>query len=137
MRRVESWAPVLFVSAFSLSGCGSAGEAPDADALVTITQGVYGELGNGCDTPDCTPSASSGRTVDLLAEAPMNGMTPAILKSTQSDGTGFYQLEVDPGTYFLSIGEGVNGTEVTVPKGLVRCDWESGPGGGFWSCVNK
>jgi hypothetical protein len=127
----------LFASSFVALGCSAKEEHIDADLKVTITQGVYGELGLGCDTSDCSSSAASGRALDVLSEAPKAGTTPKVLKSTTADGTGFYQVEIDPGSYFLSIGTEVNGTDVTVPAGLVRCDWESGPGGGFWDCVNK
>jgi hypothetical protein len=45
-----------------------------------------------------------------------------------------YEIEIDPGDYFVYLHEGVGWAAVTVGEGLVRCDWISGPGGGNWDC---
>lgn len=110
---------------------------------VTVEHGVYGQLLNGCDTEDCTASYAVGLEVRIYdgdptpADGPQDqgsydGGTDLVpIARTTSSDRGFYEVALEPGSYFLCTN---SCTELTVPEapGVTRIDWASGPGGGNW-----
>jgi hypothetical protein len=92
---------------------------------VTIDQGVYGLLIEGCDTSGCQDQPAAGTEV-LVYAAGQNGAAA----TTTSDTDGVYQIPLPPGDYMLCT---YNCTTITVPDAArVRYDWTSGQGGGDW-----
>ena len=129
--------PFALLAAIStlLVACGGTTEStPDPAEKVTIETGVWGVLINGCDTDDCQSSPAAGTTVDALPEGASEGAEP--IGSGTSDDDGFYQIDLEPGTYVLFLNSAVSTTEATVAT-RTRCDWESGPGGGLWTCLGE
>lgn len=120
----------LLCSSVILWGCS------DPEPQPTITQGVYGVLIAGCDTSGCDSERIEGQAVHLLTESPdpMTGMAGTPIASNTTDDIGMYEIKIDPGDYFLYMHANVGWTNVTIPSGLIRCDWISGPGGGNWQC---
>jgi hypothetical protein len=112
---------IAFAIGLLLAACG---DPVDPEAAVSITQGVYGLTIMGCDTSDCEDSRADD--VDVYVRVPGGAM----VEQTKSDGDGFYQLAIDPGTYELCT---YSCTMVTLPPDVrLRRDWISGPGGGIW-----
>ena len=108
---------------FTLLVCGC-GLDRDIEGKVTIQQGVYGQLVDGCDTSGCQDQPASGETVTVYAASASHEYATA-----SADGDGFYEIRLDTGDYTICT---YACTEVTVPSGVVRYDWTSGPGGGEW-----
>ena len=108
---------------FALLVCGC-GLDRNIEGKVTIHQGVYGQLVQGCDTSGCQDQPADGETVTVYAASASNEYATAT-----ADADGFYEIRLDAGDYTLCT---YSCTEVTVPNGLVRYDWTSGPGGGQW-----
>lgn len=128
-----------------LVSCG--GLDKNVESQVTITQGVYGQLLAGCDTPGCSTSYLPSRDVGLFdVQVVRNdaGVFPAPLVHVTSRDRGFYEIGVDAGSFFLAIGQPdtarggtswFTSTSVRVPVGVGRVDWVSGPGGGNFTTV--
>jgi hypothetical protein len=108
---------------FALVVCGC-GLDRNIEGKVTISQGVYGQLVDGCDTTGCQDQPASGEQVTVYAASASSRYA-----SATADGDGFYEIELEAGDYTLCT---YSCTEVSVPDGLVRYDWTSGPGGGHW-----
>jgi len=106
-----------------VGGCG----VPDIEGQMTISQGVYGQTLGGCDTPGCSTRVYSGLEVTLFSDAAMT----SVVGTSTSSGSGFYEIAAPAGHYWLK-GRSVAGREIDIPSGLVRWDFESGPGGGIW-----
>ncbi|MEZ4445109.1 MAG: hypothetical protein R3B72_38910 [Polyangiaceae bacterium] len=123
-----------------VAGCGSDTDLVCIDDLVTIGQGIYGELLNGCDTADCETSRASGMEVRVYDEDPTppdpddatdDGTTLVPLAVTKADGAGFYEVELLPGSYSVCTNVCTT-TTVSPDDAPQRLDWASGPGGGRW-----
>ena len=109
---------------------------------------MYGRLGSGCDTTDCTAGVIAGELVGIFDAQPRDPVTGGLsrdpLVSTTTDGVGFYELDVAPGHYWVAwIARGTGGTLVIQTNvgeldvvGLERLDFSSGPGGGRWYPVD-
>jgi hypothetical protein len=111
---------VLF--ALVLFGCGL---DRNIEGRVTIQQGVYGQLVQGCDSSGCQDQPAAGEHVVVYAAS-----QSSVYASADADGDGFYQVELPAGDYTLCT---YSCTEISVPDhALVRYDWTSGPGGGRW-----
>jgi|SRR5678815_1090531 len=109
---MRSWLIALLVA-----GCGS-GES-DIEGQITIDEGVYGLL-----LADGQPAANR----QLIVYAPGENL---IHTRATSNIDGVYQIELTAGDFALCAD---SCTAVTVRElDLVRYDWTSGPGGGFWS----
>jgi hypothetical protein len=95
------------------------------EGKVTIQQGVYGQLIQGCDTSGCQDQPDSGEHVVVYAASQSSAFA-----SADSDGDGVYQIELAAGDYTLCT---YSCTPISVPgQSTVRYDWTSGPGGGHW-----
>jgi hypothetical protein len=106
----------------ALSGCGL---DRNIENKVTIQQGVYGLLVQGCDTSGCQDQPASEEHVTVYAAS-----ESAAFASANSDGDGVYQIELPGGDYTICT---YSCTQISVPdQALVRYDWTSGPGGGHW-----
>jgi hypothetical protein len=94
------------------------------DDVVSIDRGVYGLTISGCDTSGCEDE----RYEHALVYATPIGTTDTV--TVQSDGDGFFEIALPPGTYELCV---FSCTTVTIADGeRVRRDFISGPGGGIW-----
>lgn len=102
-------------------GCGD-GVDQHIEDEITIEQGVYGLLVSGCDTAGCHDQPAAGAKVVVYAAGQDQ-------RSVTSDANGVYEIDLSTGDYTLCTSVC---TAVTVPHGLVRYDWTSGPGGGSW-----
>lgn len=92
---------------------------------MTIQQGVYGQLIQGCDTSGCQDQPDGGEHVVVYAASQSSAFA-----SADSDGDGVYQIELPDGDYTLCT---YSCTPISVPaQSTVRYDWTSGPGGGLW-----
>ena len=108
--------------ALVLCGCGL---DRNIEGRVTIQQGVYGQLVQGCDTSGCQDQPAAGEHVVVYAASESSAFA-----SADADGDGFYEIALPAGDYTLCT---YNCTQITVPDhALVRYDWTSGPGGGRW-----
>jgi hypothetical protein len=114
------------------------------ERLITVCAGVYGQLVEGCDTPDCcdTVIGNANWGVGVFASLPESGEDAFPLAFAAPITDGLYQLALVEGSYVLCTGELVGGfrmhvegscTNEVIGKGLTRIDWTSGPGGGRWS----
>lgn len=131
----------LMIAALGMAACATQ-HLPDIEGQETISQGVYGQLVNGCDTPDCSASVAAGTPVFVFDERP-DANTQAFSAMASSNGEGLYQVSLAAGTYSLcrgyfndqpSVMKYFFGPCVEVTVGTkVRRDWASGPGGGHWS----
>ncbi len=111
---------LLFV--LVLGGCGL---DRNIEGKVTIDQGVYGLLVQGCDTSGCQDQPAGGEHVTVYA-ASGNGA----FATADSDSDGIYQISLPGGDYALCT---YSCTQISVPAAAtVRYDWTSGPGGGNW-----
>ena len=111
---------LLFV--LVLGGCGL---DRNIEGKVTINQGVYGLLVQGCDASGCADQPAGGQHVTVYAASASTAFA-----SADSDGDGVYQIELPGGDYTLCITSCV---PISVPGDTtVRYDWKSGPGGGMW-----
>ena len=95
---------VALVLAFAASACGSSDKVVDrnVEKRLTITQGLYGQA------TAYTAGASEEPLVYIPGEElivfPGNQPVTAdsvVLASTKSDDHGFFQIQLDAGTYFL------------------------------------
>ena len=108
--------------ALLVAGCGL---DRNIEGKVTISQGVYGQLVEGCDTSGCQDQPASGEHVVVYAAS-----ESTTFASADSDDDGVYQIELPGGDYTLCT---YSCTPISVPESsLVRYDWTSGPGGGHW-----
>ena len=109
--------------ALLLGGCGL---DRNIEGKVTIGQGVYGLLVQGCDSAGCQDQPAGGEHVTVYAASASSAFA-----STDSDSDGVYQIELPGGDYTLCTYSCV---QISVPgAATVRYDWTSGPGGGHWS----
>ena len=126
-------------------GCGTSTEV---EKQVTITQGLYGQLTQRCDTPDCVGAPREGAPVAWFDVSPYStdgGVKPTPVHESVSGKNGFYEFALDSNVRgYLAIGElrPTNGvqwftaTALVIPHGLARVDWHAGPGNdGTWSDV--
>ena len=75
----------------SLAACGT----PDADELVSIEQGFYGQVSSSSDTLPPKPTRYyEGRSVGVITET-------TEWKITTTDEHGFFAIEAPPGVYLL------------------------------------
>jgi hypothetical protein len=109
--------------ALVVTACG--GVDSNIEDQIDIDQGVYGLLISGCDTAGCRDQPATGEQV--LVYAPGEASVHA---RTSSDDDGIYQIDLDVGNYTLCTASCI---AITVPFGVVRHDWTSGPGGGRWT----
>jgi hypothetical protein len=132
--------PVLLFAA-----CGT---STDVESQLTITQGLYGQLTQRCDTPDCVGAPRTGSPLGWFASNPFTldgGVAPTPLQRTSSGANGFYEFDLESGARgYLAIGkpDSANGvawftaTSVAVPRGLARVDWRATPANeGQWTDV--
>jgi hypothetical protein len=137
---MKSIAAMIIAAALAMPACNNEID-PDIDDRVTIARGVYGQIVLGCDVVGCSDSYGKDIEVGAFATQPMPGEVLTPLASAVTDDQGFYEIALDPGTYFLQIDatsepgfqDGTNSVEVMVQDGVSRHDFTSGPGGGFWS----
>jgi hypothetical protein len=112
----------------SLLVCGC-GLDRNIEGKVTIQQGIYGQLVEGCDTSGCEDQPASGESVTVYAASASYSYA-----SATADGDGFYEIELPAGDYTVCT---YSCTQVSVPTGIVRYDWTSGPGGGQWKLAHS
>jgi len=112
----------------ALVACGG-GVDTDIESRVTIDQGVYGLLLEGCDAGSCRIQIGSGIGITVEQPPPNGTLHGPSLDATTSDDRGFYQFDLPAGTYQLCT---TACTLIDVPDGLVRYDWISGDRGGEW-----
>ncbi|MFH1186286.1 MAG: hypothetical protein V1755_14810 [Chloroflexota bacterium] len=110
---------------------------------VTITQGVYGQMFRGCDTPSCA-LAFADREVRVYDQDPRppdrqptggysdsgTSLQPTLRITATTVGEGFFELSLPVGTHYLcaAVCE-----PVTIAAGqLLRLDCCSAPGGHWW-----
>lgn len=109
---------------FALLVCGC-GLDRNVEGKVTIDQGVYGQLVQGCDTSGCQDQPASHEHVVVYAASNSD-----IFASADTDGDGFYEIALPAGDYTICT---YSCTEISVPdRSTIRYDWTSGPGGGVW-----
>lgn len=115
----------FLVAIVLVSGCGL---DRNIESKITIDQGVYGLLVQGCDSSGCQDVPDAGDQVTVYAP----GGESAAAQATSNDA-GVYQIALAPGDYTLCTSAC---TPITVPaSGRVRYDWTSGPGGGTWDKI--
>jgi hypothetical protein len=134
-----------FLLALACTGCCA---GPDIDARAAITQGLYGEASSVNDTTDlsCSVYRLADREIGLFVAPPTNEsneLVEAPIAAAITDEVGFFEIEADPGHYWLATIDGVRESgapfthndagEVDVAEGVVRIDFTAGPGGGSWS----
>jgi hypothetical protein len=110
----------LWLMALVVAGCG--GVDRDIEDQITIEQGVYGLLIAGCDTAGCNDQPAAHEEVVVYVPGYED-------QSVTSDGDGVYEVVLPAGDYTICTS---SCTAVTVPTGIIRYDWTSGPGGGHW-----
>jgi hypothetical protein len=103
-----------------LVGC--VGVDRDIEDQITIDQGVYGLLVSGCKTSGCNAQPAANEAVVVYVPGADN-------VRVMSDGDGVYEIDLPAGDYTLCTS---SCTPITVPAGIVRYDWTSGPEGGKW-----
>ena len=84
-----------------------------------------GLIGAGSRGGQLLDSFLAQKDVDVVAIADVDDRHAG----ATADRDGFYEIELRPGDYTLCT---YSCTEVSVPSGVVRYDWISGPGGGEW-----
>lgn len=113
------------------------------DDRARITQGVYGQFINSCDTEPCTPSYALGVEVRIYGRNPTpeedqdgqrihdagTSLTP--IERARSGEAGFFEVALPPGTYYLCTND-CSAVVLSASQPLVRRDWANGPGGGRW-----
>lgn len=124
---------LLPLSAFLLAACGT----PDIDTQVTITQGLYGQLTQRCDTSGCVGAPRAGTPIAWFDRSPWptdGGVAPEPVLTTTSGANGFYELALDSNVRgYLALGlqkatvgtAWFTATSVSIPKGLGRVDWQA------------
>lgn len=124
------------------------GTTTEVEPQLTITQGLYGQLTQRCDQPDCVGAPRVGTPVAWFDRAPYatdGGMDPEPVQETTSGKNGFYEFAIDSNARgYLAIGllrpttgvEWFSATAATIPRGLARIDWRAGPENeGTWTDV--
>ena len=118
--------------------------SPPADTVTppTIDQGVFGQIHNGCDTPDCQGSETVGAFVDLFPTTPALGVVATgYEENTVSDTHGSYELSAAVGSHAICVGNEPAGggfvptscaTIEVKATTVTRIDYAYGPGGGRW-----
>ena len=130
----------LLLAIAVLAGCTDS--LPDIEGEQTITQGIYGQLANGCDTRDCEDTPAAGIPVFLMSSRPTSE-TQTFDAMALSNARGLFELPTDTGARVLCRGYYNDYVteqryyfgpciELEVPVGTTRRDWYSGPGGGQW-----
>jgi hypothetical protein len=99
----------------------------------TIETGVFGCTTSTNDVGDVTTQVLPNFEVQIFVEMPPptpdDGLTPA--RKTRSDESGFYQIELSPGIYWICTTFRRCG-ELTIPAGKpVEKDYDFGPGPGW------
>lgn len=128
-----TWRPLALL--FTLAATGCVGDDIDRciDDRADITEGVYGQLTTGCDTPDCEADYAVGTEVRVYDEdpGPYEEQGPVPMVVLTSGEMGFYQVGLPAGTYWFCT---FICAELTIDAAapVIRWDWSSGPGGGFW-----
>ena len=136
----------LFIGTVFFLGCGTSIEV---EPQLTITQGVYGQLTERCDSEDCVGAARVGTPVAWFDGNPFTrndaGMLPAPSLELVSGRNGFYEFPLDAGVRgYLAIGKQstTNGVQwfsakgTVLPLGLGRVDWRaSADNEGIWTNV--
>jgi hypothetical protein len=117
-------------------------ESPPSFRPPTITQGAFGQVHNGCDTPDCAVAGSIGVGVAAFADAQVVGQTSQNYTALDvTDDHGQYELALPVGTFYVCIGEAESygfvpqtpcETASIASQRLDRLDYAYGPGGGRW-----
>lgn len=134
--------PLAFLFAL---GCGTNTEV---EPQLTITQGLYGQLTQRCDSMNCLGVPREGAPVAWFDRSPYatdGGVNPSPLQERVSGKNGFYEFSIDSNQRgYLAIGalRPTNGvqwftaTAATIPRGLGRIDWHAGPeNDGTWTDV--
>lgn len=95
------------------------------ESKVTIKQGVYGLLVEGCQASGCQDQPAANHPV-IIYTAGQSGT----YATETSDVDGVYQIDLPVGDYTLCTSAC---TPISIPtESKVRYDWTSGPGGGHW-----
>lgn len=115
---MRSWLMALVLA--PLVGC--AGVDRDIEDQITIDQGVYGLLISGCPTSGCNAQPAANEAVVVYVPGADN-------VRVMSDADGVYEIDLPAGEYTLCT---TSCTQISVPQGVVRYDWTSGPEGGKW-----
>lgn len=126
-------------------GCGTSTEV---EPQLTISQGVYGQLTERCDSEGCVGAARVGTPVAWFGGNPFArndaGTLPEPSLEVVSGPNGFYEFPLDAGVRgYLTIGRQVTGgvswfsaNATVLPLGLGRVDWRaSADTEGVWTNV--
>jgi hypothetical protein len=128
----------LFVVA--LVGCATS--PTDTIAPPDIGQGVFGQIHNSCDAPDCQPTPTTGAFVNLFRDMPALGVVASTFETNDvSDQHGRYELAADLGAHYVCVSDESEGggyvprscASITVSaQAVTRIDYAYGPDGGRW-----
>lgn len=108
----------------------------DIDSLVTIDQGLYGQVREACSEADCVGAPRANAPVAWFVTNPLkrDGGVQVPGSETRTNASGFFELTLDAGTQgYLTIGSDAKNptlwftaTQERVPRGIGRIDWQSG-----------
>ncbi len=109
------------------AGCGDDGIDRDVEDLVTITQGIYGQVTSTNDVGDVETRYLPGFEIDVFPVPPIfpapddeHGVPVA---TTESGARAFYEVALDPGDYVVCTFFG-RCIDITVLEGaLMRLDY--------------
>lgn len=110
------------------------GTSTDVESQLTITQGLYGQLTQRCDQPDCVGAPRVGTPVAFFTSNPLVNPPPSPMLETTSKANGFFEFALDSGARgYLALGKPdttrgtvwFTATSVLIPRGLGRVDWRA------------
>lgn len=108
----------------------------DIDSLVTISQGLYGQIREACTGDGCDGAPRANAPVAWFLTNPLahDGGVQEPAAQTRTSAAGFFELTLDAGTQgYLTLGTDAKSptlyftaTQERVPRGVGRIDWQSG-----------
>lgn len=109
----------------------------------TIQQGVFGQIVNVCDTPDCNSTPSVGSFVEVFAATPTLGVVASGAEGNAvSDKHGSYELATTVGSHAICIGDEPEGggfvprscaTFSVTSQALIRLNYAYGESVGWYT----
>jgi hypothetical protein len=138
MKQMMGWLGALGY-ALGVAGCSSDGGPSPADCLnvvPTVSTGIYGcvtqtnDVGTGGEVD---PKVLPGFSVQVFQEQPPptpdDGLLP--LAVTKSDGLGFFELRLAPGSYWLCTSFRRCSAVAVVASTPLRANYDFGEGSGW------